>query len=127
MTTWMRSVALVLAALAFASPVGAQTEHAELGHILGERAQAAANLSTQVENARASALARSELESALTARGQALNEALVASQPSVDRTGAGFDWTAAGGGAGATLVLVLGALGSVFLVRRGRRAATGAA
>lgn len=123
MTRWRTYVALLLGALALSTPAGAQTENPELGRILGERARAGADLWPQVERART----RSELESALTARGQALNEALAASQPAGDGAGGGFDWAAARGGAGATLVLVLGALGTVFLVRRSRRAVTGAA
>lgn len=123
MTRWRTYVALILGALALVAPAGAQTGNPELGRVLGERARAGANLSAQVERART----RSELESALTERGQALNEALARSEPAAAGTGGGFDWAAAGGGAGATLALVLGALGTVFLVRRSRGAVADAA
>lgn len=123
MTRWSTYVALLLGALVLSTQAGAQTESPEQGRILGERAQAGADLWPQVERARA----RSELEAVLTARGRALNEALAASRPAGDGAGAEFDWVAAGGGAGATLLLVLGALTTVFLVRRSRRAVTEAA
>ncbi len=86
--------------------------------MLGERAQAGAALSEQVERARA----RSELESALTKRGEALNDVYAVPKATEPAGEAGFAWDAAASGAGVTLVLVLGALAIAFLVRRGRPA-----
>jgi hypothetical protein len=113
MTKWTTYLAAVLVALAFAIPAGAQG-NAQHERVLGERAQVGAALSEQVERARA----RSELESALTKRGQALNDLMAVERPTAATAGDGFDWGAAGSGAGVALALVLTAIGVVFLVRR---------
>jgi hypothetical protein len=133
MTRWTTSVALVVAAVTFAAPAGAgpavpaetgslavqaETGSTQIGRVLAERAQAGVALLAHVERARA----RHEHESALIARGRAMNEALAPSQPAAVSAGSRFDWGAAASGAGATLALVLGGLAAVFLMRRGRRA-----
>jgi hypothetical protein len=115
MTKWTTYLVAVLVALALAIPAGAQG-NGQYAPVLGERAQAGAALSEQVERARA----RSEMESALTTRGEALNDLIAASQPAPAHSADGFDWRAAGSGAGVTLVLVLGAFGIAFLARRNR-------
>jgi hypothetical protein len=112
MTKWTTYLAGVLVALVFAIPAGGQV-NGEYAHVLGERAQAGAAQVQHVERARA----RGEMESALTKRGQALN-GLTAVDASVAAADDGFDWAAAGGGAGAMFALVLTATGVVFLVRR---------
>jgi hypothetical protein len=117
MTKWTTYLVAVLMALGFAIPAGAQG-NGQYARVLGERAQAGAALSEQVERARA----RSEMESALTARGEALNDLMAASRPVAAHSADGFDWRAAGSGAGVTLVLVLGAFGIAFLARRSRHA-----
>jgi hypothetical protein len=121
MTKWTTCLAATLGALVLALPAAAQGNE-QYARVLGERAQAGAALSEQVERARA----RSELESALSKRGEALND--VYTPKGTEPGGAsGFAWDAAASGAGVTLVLVFGALGIVFLVRRGRGAASEAA
>jgi hypothetical protein len=122
MTKWTTYLVAVLMALGFAIPAGAQGK-GQYARVLGERAQAGAALSEQVERARA----RSEMESALTARGEALNDLMAASRPVAAHSADGFDWRAAGSGAGVTLVLVLGAFGIAFLARRSRHAMSEAA
>jgi hypothetical protein len=114
MTKWTTYLVAVLMALGFAIPAGAQGK-GQYARVLGERAQAGAALSEQVERARA----RSEMESALTARGEALNDLMAVSRPVAAHSADGFDWRAAGSGAGVTLVLVL-AFGIAFLARRNR-------
>ena len=77
MFTATTRVSALLAAFALTAPAAAQARTPAYEHVLGERADAGAALYAQVETARA----RAELESALTKRGQRLNE-LVATNPS---------------------------------------------
>jgi hypothetical protein len=122
MTKWTTYLAAVLGALVFALPAAGQGNE-QYARVLGERAQASAALSEQVERARA----RSELESALTKRGEALNDLYSAPQAAESAGGSGFAWDTAASGAGVTLALVLGAVGIAFLMRRGGGAAREAA
>jgi hypothetical protein len=117
MTKWTTYLAALLGAFVFALPAAAQGNQ-QYARVLGERAQAGAALSEQVERVRA----RSELESALTKRGEALNEVYAAPEATEPADGSGFAWDAAASGAGVTLVLVFGAVGIAFLMRRGRGA-----
>jgi hypothetical protein len=119
MTKWTTYLAGTLGALVFALPATAQG-NGQYARVLGERAQAGAALSEQVERAQA----RSELESALTKRGEALNDVYAAPKATEPAGETGFAWDAAASGAGVTLVLVLGAFAIAFLVRRGRRPAS---
>jgi hypothetical protein len=116
MTKWTPYLAAVLMALAIAIPAGAQW-NGQYAQVLGERAQAGAALSDQVERARA----RGEVEAALNARGEALNDGMAVSGLIPTSSAEGFDWGAAGSGAGVTLALVLGALGIVYFGWRSRR------
>ena len=70
MFTATTRVSALLAALALTAPAAAQARTPAYERVLGERADAGAALYAQVETARA----RAELESALTKRGQRLNE-----------------------------------------------------
>ena len=117
MTRWTTCVALILATLTFAAPAGAQIADSDYADVLAARAQAGAASSAEVVRA----IARQEHESALTARGKALNEMLAPSPPAGPTTRR-FDWGAAASGAGATLALVLGVLGTAMVVRRSRKA-----
>ena len=122
MTKCTTYLAATLGALVFALPATGQG-NGQYARVLGERAQAGAVLSEQVERARA----RSELESALTKRGEALNDVYAAPKVSELAGETGFARDAAASGAGVTLALVLGAFGIAFLVRRGRGPASEAA
>jgi hypothetical protein len=122
MTKCTTYLAATLGALVFALPATGQG-NGQYARVLGERAQAGAVLSEQVERARA----RSELESALTKRGEALNDVHAAPKVAELAGETGFAWDAAASGAGVTLALVLGAFGIAFLVRRGRGPASEAA
>ena len=75
MTRWRTGVAVV-AAFAVISPAAAQAGTPAYARVLGERAQAGAALYERVETARA----RAELTSALTRRGERLNEIFSASR-----------------------------------------------
>jgi hypothetical protein len=126
MTKCTTYLAATLGALVFALPATGQGNgqgNGQYARVLGERAQAGAVLSEQVERARA----RSELESALTKRGEALNDVYAAPKVAELAGETGFAWDAAASGAGVTLALVLGAFGIAFLVRRGRGPASEAA
>ena len=101
-----------LVALALAIPASA-AEGGMYPWVLGERAEAGAAQVVHVERARA----RSQMESALTKRGEAMNDLMAVERTSA-AAGDGFDWGAAGSGAGVAFVLVVAALGIVFLVRR---------
>ena len=146
MTKWITCLALALAALAFAIPAGAQG-HARYAQVLGERAKAGAALSDRIESVRArprmlggraetgaassdrieGVRVRRGMEFALTKRGEALDDLVAVDRPLATAAQDGFDWVAAGSGAGATLVLVLGAFGIALFVRRGRPTVTEAA
>jgi hypothetical protein len=126
MTKCTTYLAATLGALVFALPATGQGNgqgNGQYARVLGERAQAGAVLSEQVERARA----RSELESALTKRGEALNDVHAAPKVTELAGETGFARDAAASGAGVTLALVLGAFGIAFLVRRGRGPASEAA
>ncbi|HEX5467901.1 MAG TPA: hypothetical protein VFW80_02515 [Gaiellaceae bacterium] len=90
--------------------------------MLGEQAEAGTALSDRIEQVRV----RRGMEVALTTRIEALDDLIAADRPLATGVQDGFDWVAAGSGAGATLVLVLGAFGIAF-VRRGRPTVTEAA
>jgi hypothetical protein len=116
MKKWSTSLAIAVMALAFALPAAAQG-YGQYQRVLGERAEAGASLAAGLERARA----RSEVEAALTARGEALNDRAAVNRPLAERPADGFDWRAAEGGAGVTLALVVGAFGIVYAVRRTRQ------
>jgi hypothetical protein len=116
-------VAFALAALA-ASPAqaGATASQAD---VLGQRAQAQAALSPQIERARAQAQAREELEAALTKRGRALNRTFAETIAPTASERSGFSWTDAGVGAGMAFGLMLAAAGVAFGIRRIGRPVSG--